>query len=150
MPGSRYAFLFYGSSILPALKHRFRETPVGIFMLLLLSTISAHTVNAQGPCPTSNCVSGDIRVTEVMLVEETATGYQSMPTSCNSVNQVFNVSLKVKIDVTSQTRYCFLVIGDIFINGLPSKAVAQCNSANFTQGVHEIYVDKYVDGTSIK
>lgn len=144
-------FLVCERAMFSWLKSYFRKPfSFTVFSLLILCNLATNLVQAQGPCPTSNCVSGDIRVTEVMLVQKVGNTYQSMPTSCNTPNQEFNVSLKVKIDVTSQTRYGFLVIGDIYINESPAKAVAQCNPNNFTQGVHEIYVDNYTDGLPIK
>jgi hypothetical protein len=126
------------------------------FFTLLIYTISSlffstAAFGQDGNCATNNCVSGDIQVKEVKLVQKTGPGtYADLPKSCNSANQVFNVSLKVTFDVTSQTRYGFLITGDIYFNGTVKKgSIAQCDPGTFTQGLHTIYVDKYLNGTQI-
>src|SRR5688572_26055580 len=82
-----------------------------VFVTVLIS----NNLFAQSPCPNSNCVSGDIRITEVKLVQNNAPTYSSLPNVCNPSQLNVPVALKVTFDVTSQTRYGFMVVADIWI-----------------------------------
>src|SRR5688572_11397438 len=123
-----------------------------------ITTVTSQNLFAQSPCPNSNCVSGDIRITEVKLVQNNAPTYSALPNVCNPNQNNVPVALKVTFDVTSQTRYGFMVVADIWITDpnsanptTPYKAgkIAKCFPDTFSQGLQIKYVAKYVNGSDI-
>ena len=105
---------------------------------------------AQGPCPTSNCESGDLTITKVELVDANTLG--QLPSSCTPGQENVAVKLKVTINVTSATRYGFLVVGNVYINSVFAQKVWQCYPVDFTQGTHVIVLDQIIQwpcGTAI-
>ena len=106
---------------------------------------------AQGPCPTSNCESGDLTITKVELVDANTLG--QLPSSCTPGQENVAVKLKVTINVTSATRYGFLVVGNVYINSVFAQKVWQCYPVDFTQGTHVIVLDQIIQwpcGSSIE
>jgi PKD repeat protein len=112
---------------------------IGLFFI-------SKTTSAQGPCPGSNCVSGDIRITKVELLQADGS---ALPNSCTPGQTNIQVKLRVTFDVTSSTRYGFLVVAKVYINNSLSGTIANCDPADFTQGLHTMDVSHYIDGTSI-
>jgi len=106
----------------------------------------ANTTSAQGPCPNSNCTSGDIRITKVELLQADGS---ALPNSCTPGQTNVQVKLRVTFNVTSSTRYGFLVVAQVYINNSLSGTIANCDPADFTQGLHTMDVAHYIDGTSI-
>ena len=113
-----------------------------IILSCFLTALTSQNLFAQSPCPNSNCVSGDIRITEVKLVQNDAPAYSALPNSCNPNQLNVPVALKVTFDVTSQTRYGFLVIADIWIT--------DPNSANPTTPYKAGRIAKCFEGKSRK
>lgn len=112
--------------------------------------MSINAYSQEGNCATSNCVASDIKVQEVKLVLKNSNGtYSDLPTTCSDANATYKVSLRVKFNVTSQTRYGFLVTGSIYFDNVIKQKIANCTEATLLQGEHFMYVDKYVDGTDI-
>jgi len=105
----------------------------------------ASSVVGQGPCPSSNCTSGDIRITKVELLQ--ADGSQ-LPNTCAAGNNL-QVKLRVTFDVTSNTRYGFLVVANVFINNSLAGVIANCDPATFSQGLHTMDVSQYTNGNPI-
>jgi hypothetical protein len=118
---------------------------ISIFYLLL-GLIMVKTVSAQGPCPNSNCTSGDIRITKVELLQANGS---ALPNSCTPGQTNVQVKLRVTFDVTSDTRYGFLVVAQVFINNSLSGTIANCDPATFSQGLHTMDVDHYINGNPI-
>ena len=123
----------------------FRSRLSSFFMILgylLISLLMSTMTRAQGPCPGSNCTSGDMRITKVELVDAITEG--PLPGSCVPGQTNVPVKLKVTIDVTSNTRYGFLIIGDVYINGLSAGRVWQCYGTDFIQGTHTRILDQTI------
>ena len=129
-----------------------------IISLCFVTTLCTQHLLGQSPCPNSNCVSGDIRITEVKLVQNDAPTYSALPNSCNPNQLNVPVALKVTFDVTSQTRYGFLVVADIWITDpnsanptTPYKAgrIAKCFEGTFSQGLQVKYVSTYINSSNI-
>ena len=112
---------------------------------LLTGLFFVFKTNAQGPCPSSNCVSGDIRITKVELLKSDGT---ALPNTCTPGNNI-QVMLRVTFDVTSNTRYGFLVVANVYINNSLSGTIANCDPATFSQGIHTMDVSHYTNGSSI-
>lgn len=111
----------------------------------------AFSSYGQNPCPTGNCTSKDVTVTRVEMIDATTEG--PLPNSCPSGSQSVSVKLKVTFNVTSKTRYGFIIIGDVYLNGNPVRKVWQCSPGEFTQGDHQIIVSTPFDwpcGSSIE
>lgn len=102
--------------------------------------------HAQGPCASSNCTSGDIRITKVELLKADGT---ALPNSCAAGQSNIQVMLRVTFDVTSSTRYGFLVTGEVWINNSQAGTIANCDGATFDQGIHTMDVLHYTNGTDI-
>jgi len=119
-----------------------------IRLICCLATIFLLTTKsyAQGPCGTSNCTSGDIRITSVELLKADGT---VLPNSCAAGQSNIAVMLRVTFDVTSSTRYGFLVVGKVWINNSLAGIIASCDPATFTQGVHTMDVNHYTNGNPI-
>ena len=100
---------------------------------------------AQGPCPSSNCVSGDIRITKVELLQ--IDGSQ-LPSSCAAGTSI-QIKLRVTFDVTSATRYGFLVVSNLYINNSLAGTISSCDPATFSQGLHTMDVAQYINGNPI-
>ena len=113
------------------------------FLTVLLFTVS--TTTAQGPCPTSNCVSGDIRITKVELLK--LDGSQ-LPSSCAAGTSI-QIKLRVTFDVTSATRYGFLVVSKLYLNNNLAGTISNCDPATFSQGIHTMDVAQYINGDPI-
>ena len=75
-----------------------------IILSCFVTALVSQNLFAHSPCPNSNCVSGDIRITEVKLVQNNAPTYSELPNVCNPNQLNVPVALKVTFDVTSQTR----------------------------------------------
>src|SRR5215831_11868334 len=117
-------------------------------LLLLLLTATFFIISsafAQGPCPSSNCTSGDIRITKVELL--LADGSQ-LPPTC-TYGSSMQVKLRVTFDVISQTRYGFLVTANVYINNNLTGITANCDPSDMTQGSHTMDLYQYVNGNPI-
>jgi hypothetical protein len=95
----------------------------------------------QGSCPTSNCTSGDMTITNVELVQ---TDGSPLPNTCIPGQQTVAVKLRVTFNATSKTRYGFLIIGDLTINGSSAGKIYQCYAEDFTQGDHTRILDQII------
>ena len=105
----------------------------------------AGATMAQGPCPSSNCTSGDIRITKVELLQ--VDGSQ-LPNSC-AAGTSLPIKLRVTFDVTSATRYGFLVVSKLYINNSLAGTISSCDPSTFSQGVHTMDVAQYLNGDPI-
>src|SRR5690242_10487159 len=83
-----------------------------LFCLFATLFLVSNITSAQGPCPGSNCTSGDIRITKVELLKTDGT---ALPNFCTPGADL-QVKLRVTFDVTSKTRYGFLVVANVLIN----------------------------------
>jgi PKD domain/Ig-like domain CHU_C associated len=99
----------------------------------------------QGPCPDANCNSGDIRITKIELLQ--LDGSQ-LPSSC-AAGTSLQIKLRVTFDVTSATRYGFVVVSSIYINNSLAGTIASCDPSTFSQGIHTMDVAQYVNGNPI-
>jgi hypothetical protein len=128
-------------------------TPKFFILSLIICSLSLlinfKSFSQTGDCATSNCVSADIKVSGVKLVQKINGQYVDLPKTCNAASDQFNVSLQVSFNVTSQTRYGFLITSLIYFDGVAGKSIEQCTTQDLPQGPHVIYVDNYVDGTPI-
>ena len=131
--------------ISPSWKNNLQNFHLKILSFFLAALLYAISGFGQGPCPTSNCTSGDIRITKVELLQ--ADGSQ-LPSTCTAGSNL-TIKLKVTFDVTSATRYGFLVNAGIYINNSLSGVIATCDPATFTQGLHTMEVSQYVNGNPI-
>src|SRR4030095_9197914 len=95
----------------------------------------------QGSCPTSNCTSGDMTITNVELIQ---TDGSPLPNTCIPGQQTVAVKLKVTFNATSKTRYVFLIIGDLTINGSSAGKIYQCYGEDFIQGDHTRILDQII------
>ena len=116
--------------------------------LTVLAAALFFTTNsyAQGNCASSNCTSGDIRITKVELLKSDGT---ALPNVCDVGQPNIQVMLRVTFDVTSSTRYGFLTTGEVWIDGNKSGTIATCDGSTFTQGLHTMDVSHYSDGSNI-
>ena len=124
------------------------ERIFSIKSLLCILTALFFTVSssfAQGPCPTSNCVSGDIRITKVELLKLDGT---PLPSSC-AAGTSLQIKLRVTFDVTSAVRYGFLVVSNLYLNNSLAGTIKNCDPATFTQGIHTMDVSQYINGDPI-
>jgi hypothetical protein len=115
---------------------------LSLFLAALLFTISSF---GQGPCPTSNCTSGDIRITKVELIKADGT---ALPNFCTPGVDL-QVKLRVTFEVTSKTRYGFLVVANVFINGSSVGTIAHCNPGTFAKALHTMDVSTFSNGNPI-
>src|SRR5678815_5064066 len=83
------------------------------FLFLLTGLLIGILGYGQGSCPTSNCTSGDMTITNVELVQADGS---PLPNTCIPGQQTVAVKLKVTFNATSKTRYGFLIVGDLTIN----------------------------------
>lgn len=107
--------------------------------LLVLFVFATFPARGQSPCPSGNCTSSDLTVTRVELV---AANGGAMPNICPPDGEPIQVKLKVTFDVTSNTRYGFIIIGDVYLNGQKGEKVWQCYPYEYTQGPHTVILDK--------
>ena len=129
--------------LLPSsLQHYFLKSLLCLLTALLFVVSS---VIGQGPCAGANCNSKDIKITKVELLKADGT---ALPTTCTAGSSIA-VMLRVTFDVTSDARYGFLVVSNIFINNSPSGVIAKCDPATFTGGLHTMDVTQYVNGNPI-
>ena len=105
----------------------------------------ASSAIGQGPCPTSNCTSGDIRITKVELIKADGT---ALPNFCTPGVDL-QVKLRVTFEVTSKTRYGFLVVANVLINGNSIGTIAHCNPGTFAKGLHTMDVATFSNGNPI-
>jgi hypothetical protein len=145
----------YGTAqlILPARKNslfflrhylqRFHLKFLSLFVAALFFVASSAT--GQGPCPSSNCTSGDIRITKVELIKADGT---ALPNFCTPGVDL-QVKLRVTFEVTSKTRYGFLVVANILINGNSIGTIAHCNPGTFAKGLHTMDVNTLSNGNPI-
>ena len=117
------------------------------FLSLFVSALFLVTSSAmgQGPCPTSNCTSGDIRITKVALINADGT---ALPNFCTPGVDL-QVKLRVTFEVTSKTRYGFLVVANVLINGNSIGTIAHCNPGTFAKGLHTMDVNTLTNGKPI-
>ena len=131
--------------ISPAWKNNLQNFHLKILSLFLAALLYAISGFAQGPCPGANCNSGDIRITKVELLQ--LDGSQ-LPNSC-AAGTSLQIKLRVTFDVTSSTRYGFLVVSSIYINNSLAGTIASCDPSTFSQGIHTMDVAQYVNGNPI-
>jgi len=81
-------------------------------------------------------------ITKVELVDANTLG--PLPNTCTPGQQNVPAKLKVTFDVTSATRYGFLIIGDLMVNGSPAGKTWQCYAENFAQGTHTKVLDQTI------
>jgi hypothetical protein len=127
-------------------KHQFQPVLVKVFYTFIGLFLLGNIAFSQGPCPSSNCVSGDIRITKVELLQIDGS---PLPNSCDPGQSNIQVKLRVTFDVTSSTRYGFLVTASVYIDNNTSGAIANCDGSTFTQGVHTMDVTQYTSGSPI-
>jgi hypothetical protein len=134
----------YGAAqlILPARKNNTDHFYLRILSLLLAALLFTITGFGQGACPNSNCVSGDMTITKVELVDANTLG--ALPNSCPPNQTTVPVKIKVTFDATAGTRYGFLLIGDIKINNVFLQRIWQCYPEDFTQGPHTRVLDQVI------
>ena len=116
-----------------------------LFCLFATLFFVVNTTSAQGPCPGSNCTSGDIRITKVELLKTDGT---ALPNFCTPGADL-QVKLRVTFDVTSKTRYGFLVVANILINGNSIGIIGSCDPGTFTKGLHTMDVNTLSNGNPI-
>src|SRR4030095_818727 len=131
--------------ISPSWKNNLQHFHLKILSLFLAALLFAMSSFGQGPCPGANCNSGDIRITKVELLQ--LDGSQ-LPNSC-AAGTSLQIKLRVTFDVTSATRYGFLVVSSIYINNSLAGTIASCDPATFSQGIHTMDVAQYVNGNPI-
>src|SRR5439155_8480068 len=119
-----------------------RQSFIISLLSLLIGLFAVKPVNAQGSCPNSNCTSGDMTITKVELVDATTLG--PLPNTCVPGQQTVAVKLKVTLDATAATRYGFLLVGDLQINGQSAGKIYQCYGEDFTQGPHTKILDQII------
>jgi PKD repeat protein len=127
-------------------KSKWHKITISLFYLLIGLFFIAKTVSAQGPCPNSNCTSGDIRITQVELLQADGS---ALPNSCTPGQTNVQVKLRVTFDVTSSTRYGFLVVANLYINNNLAGIISNCDPATFSQGTHTMDVSQYSNGNPI-
>src|SRR5688572_2996919 len=134
----------YGTAqlILPARKNKLHEFYLKILSLMLAALLFTISSSGQGACPTSNCVSGDMTITKVELVD--ATTLLALPNICQPGQSTIGVKLKVTFDATAGTRYGFLLTGDIKINNVFVQRIWQCYPDDFIQGPHTRILDQVI------
>lgn len=118
--------------------HRLISTLMAICCLAASLFFSLKT-NAQSSCPNDNCTSGDMTITKVELIQ--ANG-DPVPLSCTPGQSSLSVKLKVAFDATAQTRYGFLIVGDLYVNNVFSQKIFQCYGNDYTQGSHTETLDQ--------
>src|SRR4030095_1359770 len=131
--------------ISPSWKNNLQHFHLKILSLFLAALLFAMSSFGQGPCPGANCNSGDIRITKVELLQLDGSKLQ---TSC-AAGTSLQIKLRVTFDVTSATRYGFLVVSSIYINNSLAGTIASCDPATFSQGIHTMDVAQYVNGNPI-
>src|SRR5215471_4516008 len=104
----------------------FLATLLGMLITLFLSSKSY----GQGSCPNDNCTSGDMTITKVELV--LANG-DPIPSTCSPGQPTLSVKLKVTFDATAQTRYGFLIVGDLYVNNVFAQKIDQCYGEDFSE-----------------
>jgi hypothetical protein len=111
-----------------------------LFILLLQNNVvkGQNTNFCSG-----NCTSGDIRITSVQLLDISG---NILPTNCDDGTPV-KVRLKINFNVTSQTRYGFLVTGDVYNNGALTGQLADCTILPYKQGDQSFITTKTFDWT---
>jgi len=72
-------------------------------------------------------------ITNVELVQADGS---PLPNTCIPGQQTVAVKLKVTFNATSKTRYGFLIVGDLTINGSSAGKIYQCYGEDFAQGDH--------------
>ena len=138
----------YGTAqlIFPAKKNDLLLKLLKFFCCLFATFVLVSNMTlAQGPCPSSNCTSGDIRITKVELIKADGT---ALPNFCTPGVDL-QVKLRVTFEVTSKTRYGFLVVANILINGNSIGTIAHCNPGTFAKGLHTMDVSTLSNGNSI-
>jgi hypothetical protein len=131
--------------ISPSWKNNLQNFHLKILSLFLAALLYALSGFGQGPCPGSNCTSGDIRITKVELLKTDGT---ALPNFCTPGANL-QVKLRVTFDVTSKTRYGFLVFANVLINGTSIGTMVQCDPATFTKGIHTMDVNTLSNGNPI-
>src|SRR6187397_2520039 len=131
--------------ISPAWKNNLQNFHLKILSFFLAALLYAFSGFGQGPCPTSNCTSGDIRITKVELLKADGS---ALPNFCTPGADL-QIKLRVTFDVTSKTRYGFLVVANVLINGTSAGVIASCDPGTFTKGLHTMDVNTFSNGNSI-
>ena len=109
---------------------------------LILGLLQPNAANGQDSnfC-SGNCTSGDIRITKVELLD---INRNPLPEICDQGVPV-KVRLKIYFNVTSQTRYGFLVTGDVYNNGEKTGQLADCSRLAYQQGQREFVTTEAFD-----
>ncbi|WP_240676012.1 Ig-like domain-containing protein [Botryobacter ruber] len=124
----------------------FKTLPFALFMMylfLMCLLLPSNVAYGQDIYCAGNCTSGDIRITKVELVD---TKGNPLPTVCDQGVPV-QVKLKLTFNVTSQTRYGFLVTADVIINGEKVGRVADCSGSTYQQGTRTYIISDPVNWT---
>ena len=109
-----------------------------LFWILIALFVGSKSYG-QGSCPNDNCTSGDMTITKVELV--LANG-DPLPSTCIPGQTTLSVKLKVTFDATANTRYGFLIVGDLYVNNVFAQKLFQCYGVDFSQGTHTEILDQ--------
>ena len=145
--------LFYPSNSLPFTTDKyaraitFKSSDRLIFKKVFLTTLYWILIAlflgsksyGQGSCPNDNCTSGDMTLTKVELIQ--ANG-DPLPGTCIPGQTTLSVKLKVTFNATAQTRYGFLIVGDLYLNNVFAQKIYQCYGVDFSQGTHTVILDQ--------
>ena len=137
----------YPQTVIPRRNNGFRKNLKyswlkTIYCLIAGLFFAATFSYGQGACPNSNCTSGDMTIIKIELVDAVTLG--PLPNTCQPGQQNVSVKLKVTFNATSKTRYGFLIIGDLVIDGQAAGKVWQCYGEDFTQGDHTRILDQII------
>ncbi|HLO81901.1 MAG TPA: PKD domain-containing protein, partial [Chitinophagaceae bacterium] len=110
-------------------------------MLLMISSASAQIIAESGTineiCP--SCTSGDVRIEKVFLVDGAGV---PVTASCTPGALMSNLYLQFNLNVISQTRYGFLITGDLYVNNVFVKKIYQCYAQTFNQGPSSVKIEE--------
>jgi hypothetical protein len=65
-----------------------------------------------------------------------------LPATCIPGQSSVAVKLKVTFSATAQTRYGFLIVGDLYVNDVFVQKLYQCYGVDFSQGTHTEILDQ--------
>ena len=114
-----------------------RNTMQTAFLSLLFLFTGIINGYGQSPCPEDvQCTSGDIVVLGGELIDRDGNILTSSTCLPNTFEEVF---IRVNLDVTSQTRYGFRMMGTLIMDGIPED-FDRCIERDLTQGPHAFYI----------
>ena len=143
-PTSQYTHAYYWPQHFTHYITRMPRTAfIGLIFLVVLFLQSSPATGQTPNVCSGNCTSGDIRITKVEIVNLDG---GALPSYCDQ-NVPVPVKLKVYFNVTSQTRYGFLVTADLWINNSYVKGIMDCSRANFQQGARDFTTNITLDWT---